>query len=83
MGLLLQHMGKLEEARSLFEEASQAGKETLGEKHFLRGTQKKLRICFPPLRWLLQKSPVYLIACGGESFTSSVTCLHTAHPHRH
>jgi len=33
MGLLLQEMGKLEEARPLFEEAAQGGKETLGDGH--------------------------------------------------
>ena len=33
MGLLLQAMGKLEEARPLCEEAVQARRETLGDRH--------------------------------------------------
>jgi hypothetical protein len=33
MGALLKAMGKLEEARPLFEEAVQGGKETLGDGH--------------------------------------------------
>ena len=33
MGLLLEEMGKLEEARLLFEEAVQVGKQTLGDSH--------------------------------------------------
>ena len=33
MGTLLQEMGQLEEARPLYEEALQAFKETLGDRH--------------------------------------------------
>ena len=33
MGLLLQDMGQLEEARPLYEEALQARRETLGDRH--------------------------------------------------
>ena len=33
LGLLLQDMGKLEEARPLYEEALQARRETLGDRH--------------------------------------------------